>query len=60
MSVLNYKSATNSLRKFAGLGAEEIDLMVYKLYKLTYDEVRIVAPDFAMSREEYEQFNIKE
>ena len=30
-----------------------IDLMVYKLYDLTYDDVKIVDPDFAMSAEEY-------
>ncbi len=28
--------------------------MVYKLYELTYDEVKIVDPDFLMSEEEYE------
>ena len=33
---------------------DKIDLMVYKLYELTYDEVKIVDPDFLMSEEEYE------
>jgi hypothetical protein len=28
--------------------------MVYKLYELTYEEVKIVDPDFLMSKEEYE------
>ena len=32
----------------------KIDLMVYKLYELTYEEVKIVDPDFLMSEEEYE------
>ena len=32
----------------------KIDLMVYKLYELTYEEVKIVDPDFWMSEEEYE------
>lgn len=38
----------------------EIDQMVYKLYGLTYDEVKIVAPDFEMTKEEYENFRIEE
>jgi adenine-specific DNA-methyltransferase len=33
----------------------EIDMMVYKLYGLSFDEVRIVEPEFALSREEYEK-----
>jgi len=28
--------------------------MVYKLYELTHDEVRIVDPEFEMSKQEYE------
>lgn len=31
----------------------EIDLMVYKLYELTYDEVLIVDPETKISREVY-------
>ncbi len=38
----------------------EKNLMVYKLYGLTYDEVKIVEPDFWMSKEEYENFNIEQ
>lgn len=34
---------------------KQIDLMVYKLYELTYDEVKIVEPDFALSEAEYEK-----
>jgi adenine-specific DNA-methyltransferase len=34
----------------------EIDLLVYRLYNLTYDEVLLVEPSFAMSREKYMQF----
>jgi adenine-specific DNA-methyltransferase len=33
---------------------KEIDLMVYKLYDLTYDEVKIVDPGFEMGKKEYE------
>ena len=34
---------------------KEIDVIVYKLYGLTYDEVKIVEPDFEMSNEEFER-----
>jgi len=32
---------------------QQIDIMVYKLYELTYDEVKIVEPEFALTEEEY-------
>jgi predicted nuclease with TOPRIM domain len=32
--------------------------MVYKLYELSYDEVKVVQPEFEMSMEEYEKFSI--
>ncbi len=32
----------------------QIDLLVYKLYGLSYDEVRVVDPQPPFSREEYE------
>jgi len=31
----------------------KIDVMVYKLYELTYEEVKIVEPEFWMSEEDY-------
>lgn len=31
----------------------EIDLLVYRLYRLTYDEVLLVSPDFALPRAAY-------
>ena len=34
----------------------QIDLMVYKLYELTYEEVKVVDSGFGMSEEEYEEF----
>lgn len=37
---------------------KEIDLMVYKLYELTFDEVKIVDPTFVLSQEEYNTFTI--
>ena len=33
---------------------QKIDLLVYKLYNLTYDEVLIVDPETPITREEYE------
>ena len=33
---------------------QEIDLLVYKLYDLTYDEVLIVDPQTSITREQYE------
>jgi adenine-specific DNA-methyltransferase len=38
----------------SGALEKEIDVLVYKLYELTYNEVKIVDKDFSMSREEYE------
>jgi len=35
---------------------KEIDVLVYKLYELTYDEVKIIEPDFSLTKEEYEQY----
>lgn len=37
----------------------QIDVMVYKLYDFTYEEVRIIEPEFAMSEVEYEAFEVK-
>jgi hypothetical protein len=34
----------------------EIDIMVYKLYELTYDEVLVVDPEFSLSEEEYNNY----
>ncbi len=38
--------------------AEErkIDLMVYKLYELTYEEVKIIEPEFDLTKKEYENY----
>ena len=33
--------------------------MVYKLYKLTYDEVLVVDKDFEMGKEEYEKISLE-
>jgi len=38
---------------------KEIDQLVYQLYGLTYDEVKIVDPDFWLTMNEYETFDNK-
>jgi len=40
---------------------DQIDIMVYKLYNLTYEEVLIIQPNFPeiMSKEEYETFELE-
>ena len=35
----------------------QIDIIVYHLYCLTYDEVLVVDVDIPISREEYETYN---
>lgn len=41
---------------------QQIDLLVYKLYELSYDEVLLIEPDFGkrVSLEEYEDVNVAE
>ena len=34
--------------------------MVYKLYGLTYEAVKIIEPEFAMSEVEYEAFELRQ
>lgn len=38
---------------------KEIDVLVYKLYELTYDEVKIIDKDFWLSEAEYEKIKIE-
>ncbi|HHT9106915.1 MAG TPA: hypothetical protein ACFYD7_13745 [Candidatus Wujingus californicus] len=37
----------------------QIDVMIYKLYGLTYEEVKIIEPEFTMSAVEYEAVEVK-
>jgi len=37
---------------------KQIDVLVYKLYELNYDEVKIIDPEFSMSEEEYKNMLI--
>ena len=50
----NYRTACQELSAQIATANNEIDLRVYKLYGLTYDEVLIVDSETAISREEYE------
>ena len=36
-----------------------IDRLVYKLYQLTYDEVKIIDPEFALTEQEYTAIKIE-
>ena len=38
---------------------QEIDKLVYKLYKLTYDEVKVIEPEFSLTEAEYEALKIE-
>jgi adenine-specific DNA-methyltransferase len=46
-------SAKNSDKDTSAL-ENEIDVMVYKLYNLTYEEVKIIEPYFSISKKEYD------
>jgi hypothetical protein len=49
-----YRTACQDIAKQIATTSNEIDLRVYQLYGLTYDEVLIVDPETPISREEYE------
>jgi methylase of polypeptide subunit release factors len=51
ISLKKSKNDTTALEK-------EIDVLVYKLYELTYDEVKIIDNDFWLSEAEYEKIKI--
>jgi adenine-specific DNA-methyltransferase len=37
----------------------KIDNLVYKLYELTYDEVKVIDPEFSLSKKEYEAIKLE-
>jgi len=37
----------------------EIDNLVYKLYELTYDEVKVIDPEFCLTKKEYEAIQLE-
>lgn len=38
---------------------QEIDNLVYRLYELTYDEVKVIDPEFSLSKKEYESIKLE-
>ena len=55
-SILNHKHAISQYDTIAQ--ENEIDLILYHLYDMTYDEVLIIDPQTPISREEYESLKI--
>ena len=49
-----YRTACQDIAKQIATTSNKIDLRVYQLYGLTYDEVLIVDPETPIMREEYE------
>lgn len=47
--------ASSSLNDTSAI-EREIDMLVYGMYDLTYDEVLIVDPETSITREEYNNF----
>ena len=37
---------------------KQIDIMVYKLYDLTYQEVKVIDPNFQMDEETYNKYKV--
>jgi hypothetical protein len=37
----------------------KIDELVYKLYDLSYDEVKVIDPKFPLSQKEYEKISLE-
>lgn len=50
-----YAQACQQLKSQITQTDKEIDLLVYLLYGLTYDEVKTVDPEISITREEYEE-----
>ncbi|MCB1156906.1 MAG: hypothetical protein KDK45_05325, partial [Leptospiraceae bacterium] len=55
-----FKEEALKIKEIIDTTDAEIDLMVYKLYELTHDEVKIVDPEFAMSQKAYNEYKIPE
>jgi hypothetical protein len=49
---VDHKADTSALER-------QIDNLVYRLYNLTYDEVKVIEPEFPLSRAEYENIRIE-
>ena len=38
---------------------QQIDNLVYKLYELTYDEVKVIDPEFTLTESEYNAITLE-
>jgi len=47
----NPHSDTSSIEK-------ELDILIYRLYDLTFDEVKVIDPDFNLNEQEYEAIKL--
>ena len=61
----NQKAFTNKVDEILKYKAQDttnieqqIDNMVYKLYELTYEEVKVIDPEFSLSEQEYETIKV--
>ena len=54
----DYRSVCHQLSEQMTETNKEIDLLVYKLYGLTYDEVLIVDADLGINREKYDNLGV--
>ena len=53
------KKELENLENICTTNEKTIDQMVYKLYELTYDEVKVIDPEFSLSPEEYEAVSVE-
>ena len=53
---MTYTSKNNDTSADTTQLEREIDVMVYHLYNLTYEEVKIIEPGFALTEKEYENY----
>ena len=44
--------------KINDLSETQINQLVYQLYELTYDEVKVIDPEFGLTKKEYEAIKL--
>ena len=52
--IIDYKTAG----KATTLLEKQIDHLVYRLYDLTYNEVKVIDPDFLQSKKQYDSIDL--
>ena len=60
IEIVNSSDFERSIKKQQAVKEYEnqIDILVYKLYNLTYDEILVIDQNFSMSEEEYSNYGI--